>query len=212
MSQHFVRPGEPPPGLSSFTKIRLGWIRADQVRIAPPGANVWAFLSPLSQGGDLLVVKIPLKDGTYYLVENRQPIGYDKVLPDSGLLVLKVDPNAPEGYGTVKVMQAPSGPANFSQAPFRLDAEKRNVFTDKKNGVAILPLWKKNDNVGVLVTTPDRSAEASKAAKAIESLVGRQAGTAAGGRQKDITEAVAAFKDFNFEKSYATAKQGLEKP
>ncbi len=29
MSEHFVKREDPPPGLSSFTKIRLGWIKAE---------------------------------------------------------------------------------------------------------------------------------------------------------------------------------------
>lgn len=203
MSQHFVKQGDPPPGLSSFTKIRLGWIKAEQVRAAEPGGSASAFLAPLSKGGNLLTVKIPLKDGTYYLVENRQPIGYDRVLPDSGLLVLKVEPDAMEGYGTVKVMMASSDVQGFANVPLRLDVEKRNCFTDKDNNIAIIPLWKKGDAVGVLVTTPDRSAAALKAAKAIDSLMARQ--SSQGGLQKRITEATAAFWEFDFEKSYAAA-------
>jgi hypothetical protein len=46
MSQHFLERGGLPPGLSSFTKIRLGWIRAEQVRFVKPGETAVAFLSP----------------------------------------------------------------------------------------------------------------------------------------------------------------------
>ncbi len=206
MSQHFVRQGEPPPGLSSFTKIRLGWIRADQIKAVQPGENAWGFLSPLSKGGALLAVKAPLKDGTYYLVENRQPIGYDRVLPDSGLVILKVDPEVQEGYGTVKVMMASAGSRDFANAPFRLDAENRSCFTDQKNNIAILPLWKQGDVSGVLMTTTDRSIAALNAARAIDSLMARQDRSAGGAIQQRIAEAVAAFKAFDFEKSLTIAR------
>jgi hypothetical protein len=125
MSQHFVERGGLPPGLTSFTKIRLGWITKEKVRFVKPGETAVAFLSPLSAGGETLAVKIPLL-GKYYLVENRQPIGFDSGLPDSGMLVLKIDPDASEGYGTVKVMDADLGSAHFSHATFRLDERERN--------------------------------------------------------------------------------------
>ena len=76
-------------------------------------------------------MKIPLPRGRYYLVENRQPIGYDRILPDSGILILKVDPNVREGSGTVRVMNADPDSPNFSHATFRLDRENRGLFIDK---------------------------------------------------------------------------------
>ena len=80
MSQHFLERGGLPPGLTSFTKIRLGWIAREQVRFIKPGETAVAFLSPLGAGGETLVVKIPLSWGNYYLVENRQPVGFDRAL------------------------------------------------------------------------------------------------------------------------------------
>ena len=137
MSHHFIENTKPPQGISSFTKIRLGWISPDQVLLVNPGSTQWTFLSPLSRKGKTLVVKIPLKRrgsggwSQYYLVENRQPIGYDQLLPDSGLLVLKVSPDAMEGSGTVKVMDADPDSSYFSRATFRLDRSNRNAFLDK---------------------------------------------------------------------------------
>jgi hypothetical protein len=75
MSEHFVKRNEPPQGLCSFTKIRLGWITAAKTIIIRPGETATAFLAPLSKGGETLVVKVPLSGGQYYLIENR-PTGY----------------------------------------------------------------------------------------------------------------------------------------
>jgi len=155
MSSHFIKKREPPPGLSSFTKIRLGWISPDQVVLVKPGETRHTFLSPLAEDGKTLAIKIPLKSGHYYLVENRQPIGFDRVLPDSGILILEVNPNAVEGSGTVKVIDADPDSANFSHATFRADRKNRNVFIDRKNDLAVLPLGPKGGDQGVLVTTPD---------------------------------------------------------
>lgn len=211
MSQHFIRRGEPPPGISSFTKIRLGWIKAHQVVVAKPGETSFALLSPLSKGGDQLVVKIPLDNGTYYLIENRQPIGFDRMLPDSGILVLKVDPDATEGYGTVEVRSA-GGQRNFAEATYRLEASNRNAFFDKPNNVAVIPLWRQNENLGVLVTTPDQSEKAIKAGRAIQALIDQNLATSDTERGSVIRRAITAFKSKDFEKSHAiaTGRRGVE--
>lgn len=167
MSQHLIQQGQPCPGLSSFTKIRLGWITPDQALLVKPGETAQVFLSPLARQGDKLVVKIPIDRVQYYLVESRQPVGYDKVLPDAGILILKVNPEAQEGYGTVQVMNADPSARNFSKATYKLAAQGRNLFVDKKNHIAIIPLWKEGENLGVLVTTVEKSNPALQAARAI---------------------------------------------
>lgn len=206
MSQHLVRKGEPPPGISSFTKIRLGWIQERQVQIVKPGETSFAMLAPLSAGGETLAVKIPLDDGTYYLVENRQQTGFDRILPDSGMLVLKVHPQEDEGFGTVKVMCA-GGSRDFVHATYKLELNNRNIFTDnsglfRKNNIAVIPLWKEGDNLGVLVTTPEQSTAAIKAAQAIQALLNQNLGA---GNEKLISEAIKFFREKNFEKSLAIA-------
>jgi hypothetical protein len=201
MSQQFVTQGKPPPGISSFTKIRLGWIKEHQAQIVKPGETSLAFLSPLSKGGELLVAKIPLDDGSYYLIENRQPIGFDKMLPDSGILILEVHPEVREGLGKVKVKSAVSS-SNFAEATYKLEVSNRNVFFDKCNNVAIVPLWRQDENLGVLVTTPDHKEAAIKAAQAIQTLIDV---TSDNEKKTVILEAITAFKSKEFEKSYAIA-------
>jgi len=203
MSQHFVERGKPPPGLSSFIKIRLGWIKKQQVQFVKPGETSFALLSPLSKGGDHLVVKVLVDKWGHYLVESRQPIGFDKMLPDSGILILEVHPNAEDGTGGVKVKSAISS-RNFDQATYKLEVSNRNVFVDKQNNISIIPLWKEKENLGVLVTTPDRSEAATNAALAIQKLMDQNSGN-----ENVINEAIAAFKNKDFEKSYEIA---VEKP
>lgn len=203
MSQHFVRQGEPSPGLSSFTKIRLGWIGAREARLVRPGETALVFLSPLARKGETLAVKIPLAGGRHYLVENRQPIGSDRVLPDSGLLVLRVDPDADEGYGTVELANADPAAPHFSRATFRIEEPSRNRYVDAKNGVAIVPLWKDKDEVGVLITTPDKADAALGAARAIARLM---ASPRTGDAATALREAVAAFREFDFARSQRIAR------
>jgi M6 family metalloprotease-like protein len=210
MSEHFVKKDEPPPGISSFTKIRLGWISSDQVIFAKPGETAYAFLSPLSQKGNMLVVKISLKEDRYYLAENRQPIGFDRVLPDSGLLVLKVDPNAPEGYGTAKIMNADKNSPHFSHATFRLDRNNRNFFLDKGDNVAIIPLWAEGESLGVLVTSPEKSGDALKAALMIQKLKERYPEPRKNEENQIIEESIASFKRFDFKACHQLAQKGLK--
>lgn len=211
MSQHYVKKGEPPQGISSFTKIRLGWIGKQQVRIVNPGETSYVSLSPLSKGGELLAVKIPLGDGTYYLVENRQPVGFDKALPDSGIIILKVNPRADEGYGTVEVKSA-SGQRDLVHAAYRLELNNRNIFIDntasgrsQSNNIAIIPLWKEKDNLGVLVTTPNHSKAAIKAGRAVQELIDINTGASDHKKKNAFLKAIEAFKNGNYEKSYAIA-------
>jgi len=210
MSEHFVKRDEPPPGVSSFTKIRLGWISTPQLLLVKPGETTYTSLSPLSQKGNMLAVKIPLKGNRYYLVENRQPIGFDRVLPDSGLLILNVDPNSPEGYGTVKVMNADKDSPHFSRATFRLDRNNRNLFIDKGANVAIIPLWTEEENQGVLITSPEKSADALKAALMIQKLMNRYPQPRGKEEGQLIEGCVACFKRFDFKTCYQLAQKGLK--
>ena len=206
MSQHFIERGKPPQGISSFTKIRLGWIKKQQVQFVKPGETSIAFLAPLSKGGDLLVVKIPLDESglSHYLIENRQTIGFDRMLPDSGILILEVHPEYPDGTGVVTVKK-PINSSSFDQATYKLAVSNRNVFVDKRNNVAIIPLWKEKENLGVLITTPDLSNVAVKAAQAIQKLIDQNSEN-----ENVINESIAAFKNKDFEKSYdiAIGKKG----
>lgn len=200
MSQHFVQLGKPPQGISSFTKIRLGWIKKQQVQFVKPGETSFALLSPLSKGGDLLVVKIVIDEYSHYLIENRQPIGFDRMLPDSGILILEVHPAYQDGTGVVRVKN-PISSRNFDHATYKLEESNRNVFTDKQNKISIIPLWNEKEKLGVLVTTPDRSQVAINAALAIQKLIDQKNSE----NENGISEAIAAFKNKDFEKSYDIA-------
>ena len=100
-----------------------------------------------------------------------------------------------EGTGTVKVMNADRHSPRFSRATFRPDQEKRNMFLDRENGVSVLPLWGEEGKQGILITTPERSPEALKAASTIQRLLTRRP-------QKDrlVEDCVASFKRFDFKR------------
>ncbi len=205
MSAHYVGKGA-APGTCSFTRIRLGWILPEQVILVRPGEEQGVFLAPLAKGGKTLVLKIPLPGGRYYLVESRQPVGLDKIQPHSGILILKIDPAAPEGSGTVRVMDADPKSPHLSRAAFRLDQENRNLFVDRENNVAVIPLWAQGENQGALVTTAEKSQEALQAILTIRQLWQRYPEPKSGKEKQRVEECLEAFKRYDFQRSYQIGK------
>jgi hypothetical protein len=104
-------------------------------------------------------------------------------------------------------MDADPNSPNFSHATFRLDQGSRNLFVDKQNGVAIIPLWSQGENTGVLVTIPRKSADALKAAQMIRELW--EQGAQKGAKKQIVDECIAAFKRYEFEISSNLARQAL---
>jgi hypothetical protein len=211
MSEHFVKRQDPPPGISSFTKIRLNWIAPRQAVSVRPGQTTVAFLSPLAKGGSTLAVKIPLSDGTYYLVENRQLFGYDRVLPDAGIIILRVFPKAQEGYGTVELVDADPSAPHFSKAAYGLERSRGAFFVDKKNGFAVVPLWREGDATGVVVTTPQEAEEALKAARSIDESQRRLSQSAPHESSALLTDAKGAFSRGEFRTSQELALKAFQR-
>lgn len=145
------RPG--PPGVSSWTMLRLGWLEPSKVRVVEPGEKVHIALGPLEDGSSQTkVIKIPLTDTTYYLVENRQHIGHDKYLPQTGVLVMYADDKIGEsrhGLSQVRLVNANPTVPHLEGAAF--DIEGNANFVDDRNGVQVKLLNKYGNSYEVLV-------------------------------------------------------------
>jgi immune inhibitor A len=139
MSCHFYKWELPPPGLSSWTKLRLNWMNPSKVKVVKPGEKGEVLLGPLEDGkAETLAIKVPLSESTYYLIENRQPIGFDRNLPGSGVLVMYADDRIPEcrhGKSPVKLVNADPKIPRLDGAVF--DMGKKENFIDGKNGLQI---------------------------------------------------------------------------
>lgn len=139
MSCHFYQRELPPPGVSSWTRLRLGWLDAAKVHTVRPGATEEVLLGPLNDpSARTLAVRIPLSPTSYYLVENRQPMGFDKNLPGSGVLVMLADDTVAEcrhGKAPVKLMPADPGAPRLTGAAY--DAGARNTFLDTANKLKV---------------------------------------------------------------------------
>lgn len=135
MGFHTVDPKRPPAGPSSFTKLRLGWIADQQVVTVKPGDLLTIRLDPLElPTSGAHVVKIPLTPNTYYLIENRQRVGYDSVLPNGGVLIYYADETIAEARGILKLVNAHPNIPEFQGAPFDIGSGRNDSFVDKVNG------------------------------------------------------------------------------
>lgn len=150
------RPGT--PGISSWTKLRLGWLEPSKIRTVSPGEKVEVTLEPLEDASSqTMVIKIPLTDTTYYLIENRQQIGYDKNLPEAGILIMFADDTIGEsrhGRGPVRLINADPTVAHLEGAAF--DIGKNAYFTDESNGVQIKLMKKNGSSYDILVERAQR--------------------------------------------------------
>ena len=144
MSCHFHKRELPPPGVSSWTKLRLGWLDPAKVRIVQPGETAEVLLGPLEEAApDVLAIKIPLTESTFYLIENRQPVGFDQFLPGSGVLIMRADDSVAEcrfGRAPVKLMDANPAIPHLQGAAF--DVGGNAVFQDAGNNISIRILEK----------------------------------------------------------------------
>jgi hypothetical protein len=150
-NQCLQRPGI--PGVSSWTKLRLGWLDEKKVRTVDAGQSAEITLGPLSDpASPTLAVRVPVTSSTYYLVENRQPVGYDKNLPGSGVLIMYGDDTIPEprrGRGPVRLMDADPAVANLDGAAF--DIGKSPSFSDAERRVEVRLLRKSGQSYDLRV-------------------------------------------------------------
>lgn len=172
MSQHFIQRRQPPPGFSLFTMIRLGYVRPEQVVLVRPGQTRLARLAPLALGGRTLGLKIPLADTRYLLVENRQPLKVDRVLPASGVMIYEVDLDLEEGAGQVKALNADPQAFNFSRAPFGVEDQAADLFQAPQADLVIAPLAKLGQDYLVLVTGRGQAEQARRIAQGLKRLFG----------------------------------------
>lgn len=157
MSQHFIALTKPPPPPSSFTRLQLGWIEPAQVVTVRPGETQEVRLQPLALGRGLLAVRVPINAHRFLLIENRQPVGGDAVLPSAGLLVLEVDTTRAEGAGIVRAADANPGVPRMQAAPFVPAAGQLRYYRNAEVGVAVAPLAVEPDGtLRLVVTTPKR--------------------------------------------------------
>lgn len=81
---------ERPCHMTAWSKAILGW--AEVETLAGGADHGTLTLPPVETTGKVYRVDARDGSGEYFLLENRQPVGFDAELPSSGLLVWHVDP------------------------------------------------------------------------------------------------------------------------
>lgn len=154
MSCHYYTLRQGPPGVCAWTKMRLNWIEPQKILEIPRGQSKTLLLGPLStKRSDVQVVKLPLDAATYYLIENRQPIGPDKNLPAHGVLIYYCDDTITEcrhGKSPVKLINADPTIPQLKGAPFTLGG--KNAYRDEKRDISIRIIARNGENCEIQVS------------------------------------------------------------
>lgn len=79
-----------PAGYSAYEKMSCGWLTP--VELGNESLEI-KDITPLAEGGSAYLIRHPQYGDEYFLLENRQPIGFDRKLPGSGVLITHVDYN-----------------------------------------------------------------------------------------------------------------------
>jgi M6 family metalloprotease-like protein len=150
--------GTSPSHLTTWCKIQLHWIKPTQiVNISQSdiqsGHNVTVFLDPQELSGQNLAIKILLNNGTYYLIEDRQKLGYDGSIPGSGVLILFCDDSKESGDGPARVVSA-RPPSLGSDAPFNLGWFAQDFYGDSALNVGVKVLNKWDNGTFKLIVGP----------------------------------------------------------
>ena len=89
--------GSSPAEMSSWDRLKIGWLsQADEIVLAQ-SASALDSLNPLEDSEGLRAAEV-LATKSYYLLEVREPIGFDSALPSFGVIVYQItnsDASAP---------------------------------------------------------------------------------------------------------------------
>jgi len=157
MSSHFYTLKQGPPGVCSWTKLRLNWIEPQKIVEVGRGESKTVLLGPLGSGkSNVQVVKLPINAMTYYLIENRQSIGPDQNLPSHGVLIYYCDDRMAEcrhGKSPIKLINAHPSVPELKGAPFTIEGKKS--FTDEKHNISIKLTSQKGKSYKIFVSNND---------------------------------------------------------
>lgn len=76
-----------PAGFTAYERWYSGWM--DIIELKEPVCI--RGMKPLSAGGEAYMVRNDAHPDEFYILENRQPVGWDAALPGAGLLITHVD-------------------------------------------------------------------------------------------------------------------------
>lgn len=86
-SGNYNMDGYCPPGYSAHERMLLGWL--DVTELMEPISIT--DMPALAERGEAYLIRNDGAPNEYYIIENRQPIGWDVSLPGSGVLIFHID-------------------------------------------------------------------------------------------------------------------------
>lgn len=131
--------GYQPAGYTAYEKMICGWVEPT-VLSTTAASTAYTGIKPLAEMGQTFIVYNPNHNDEYYMLENRQPVGFDASLPGSGLLVTHVDYDE-QIFGYNYVNNTSNSYFNDHQ---RMSILHANDFEDGDN--AAYPYWE-NDSL-----------------------------------------------------------------
>jgi len=154
--------GATPDHMDAWSKVKLGFV-------TPTVVNATNNFTLNAIQNNYNVLKIPLKDNTYFLVENREKVGYDASLPTNsgGIAVWHIDESMnnidsdPHPFidieQSVSEYQDPFYYTNQNHAAsFGPDTNPNsNTYTGEKSGVTITTTNTNGSAMNVAVTTKE---------------------------------------------------------
>jgi len=95
--------GSCPVEIDTYCRIKLGLVQPTEIHPSSQYVNISIGAIELHRSA----LSLHINKTHYYLVEMRRKIGFDRLLPDEGVVVYLVDETKSSGEGIVKVLSRP---------------------------------------------------------------------------------------------------------
>ncbi len=141
--------GWKPAHMTAWPKIQLGFISGQTLTIASTGENTYTIDPTEIASNKTHAVKIFLNNtnqNEYYLVEVRALLGFDSVLPSSGILITYVDETLVNNK--VHILDGHPNEPDLTDATWDVG----QIFTDAPNGVSVKVVAKLGNSYQITVT------------------------------------------------------------
>lgn len=100
----YLNHGRTPVGYSAYERIMAGFITPEEIAVSGTYS-----LPALETSAKAMMIESMVGD-EFFILENRQPVKWDKALPGHGMLLYRVDRTEPDLWTTNRVNQDPEHP------------------------------------------------------------------------------------------------------
>jgi M6 family metalloprotease-like protein len=139
--------GSNPTGLESWSRIKLGWLSS--VSVSMTSDDSIQLLNPIGDTSGPRALKIATKGLIYYLVEVRETVGVDEYLPDSGVLITRVDEARGSGEGIVRVMDCHPETRSIDDATCKIN----DSWEDRQNNIYVKVIGEQGGSFTIAVAS-----------------------------------------------------------